>query len=914
MVQHNEFPRNIVTFVFTDIENSTLITQRLEEQRGIGYYEREMRDPHRQRLQRTLSQEHGGFEVQRQGDGHLYVFQDAADALRAVVSLQYSLRDEPIGCEIDGQRLELKVRIGVHTSRIERDPQPVSEFLVEYPGTDTNFAARVGALGAGGQIIVSDETHAQYSVIGIEACRYHEWPNRFLKSFNEPHAVYELLYFAGQEPCEPGLRFFPQFHEGEHNHYVDRKGAQDAVFAQFRDKKRDGTTSRLVTLKAEGGMGKTRLAVACAVRMVGLFAGHAHFVDLETALPSAESVAQAIGQMISPPVESPLPDVVFAALKARGEKRTLLILDNYESVQNENVARYLAKLVTETRGVHLLVTGRTAVGVSDIEQIVSLDGGMSEGEARELFIARARLRAGMDWNPSEAEKPDLARLLKLTAVDLESGQICAIPLAVELVAAWVGILTLREIADGLEQTTLGEMSALPPDTVTSGPERHVSLDRSFRWSYDLMGRQVNGPRLQRAFAASSLFADSFEAATLAVVIQDDSTRTDLIRLHNASLVRRFEVDGQTRYYLHRFPRAFAALRLREMPDVAAIEWRFLKHYCDLVQYNSRRLQLADAISRAVLDKEWRNAMSALAIAERTEESITAALFFSLGQFLEFRGLYTEWQDLVARTSNAVEFGVERFGNDSPLSAARGGILSARGLIHMGAGHSAEALKCFEEAREVLLAGGLSYGAGVTLHNMGEAYAALGQIDRAIEIGEEALSLWRNLQKNTDDVEDKRDYRRSEGQTLHDLALVHGRAGDHDKAMRLLIESLRIRRECGDRLGEARTLATLGEGYGAAQAWDDAMAAFDATLVIFRELGDVMGEVTTMFDLARVYTMTWHFAPALILAREVVNRLENTQARVELEGARVLVAELEVLSKVDLKVGNSYVLPFSFHYH
>lgn len=300
-MQPSEFPRNIVTFVFTDIENSTLVTQQLEEQRGVGYYEREMRDPHRQRLQRTLSQEHSGFEVQRQGDGHLYVFQHATDALRAVIMLQRSLRDEPIGHEIGGERLELKIRIGVHTSRVERDPQPVSEFLVEYPGTDTNFAARVGALGAGGQLIVSNETHARCPATGIEACRYHEWPSRFLKSFDEPHTVYEVLYFDGQEPCEPGLRFFPQFYQGEHNYYVDRKGAQDAVFAQFRNKKRDGTTSRLVTLKAEGGMGKTRLAIACAVRMAGLFEGHIHFVNMEMASPSAESVAQALGQMMSPP-------------------------------------------------------------------------------------------------------------------------------------------------------------------------------------------------------------------------------------------------------------------------------------------------------------------------------------------------------------------------------------------------------------------------------------------------------------------------------------------------------------------------------------------------------------------------------------------------------------------------------------
>src|SRR5262249_51507881 len=146
----------------------------------------------------------------------------------------------------------------------------------------------------------------------------------------------------------------------------------------------DGSTLRLVTLHGSGGMGKTRVAMACAVQAAGAFKDGVFFVHLEDTQPTKEAVAEAIGAALGMTGEATLPESLLATLR---HKEMLLVLDNYESVDRDAVAQYLADLVTNTQALRLLVTGREAVKVSDVEQLLTLDEGMTEEEAAQLFIA-----------------------------------------------------------------------------------------------------------------------------------------------------------------------------------------------------------------------------------------------------------------------------------------------------------------------------------------------------------------------------------------------------------------------------------------------------------------------------------------------------------------------------------------------
>lgn len=631
----SHLPRGHVTFLFTDVEHSTRITEELTDER----YRLHLRDPHRTRLL-AAAERNGGHEIHRVGDGHLFVFQKADDALSCAVEFQQSLAQEPI----TDDKYTLRVRMGLHTSTKEREPHPIKDGFFEYPGEDTNYAARIGGLGAGGQIIFSAETHRVATaakelrlLIGGQDLPLHPWPNRYIKSFQAgPQTVYEVLYAEGQQPREPGARFLPPFYTGERNRYIAREHKESQVLEEFADpQNHDGTTARLVTIHAEGGMGKTRLSIACALQMIGVFEHGAYLVPLENigrGLEAAEAetqtppeaaksgkmlesaVAEAIGRELGLSGAAAQPESLLQYLS---DRELLLILDNYESVVCDEVGMYLCDLVTETRGVHILATGRHPVGASDIEKIVTLDDGMTETEARALFLERAALKWPKGRTLTSEEDAQLARILHLASINPEAASQSerggSIPLAVELAAAWVGHRALREIADGLEGTALGEPTKAPPGGFRSNDKRsharQSSLERSLAWSYNLIGQTADASA-QRTFAAASLFAATFDAATL-MVICGSHARRDLDALHNASLVRRIEVDGTSRYYLHRFTREYATARFEGLPDADDTRRRFLAHYVTVAQKAS---DLNDATNRDTLDQEWRNVLAASNIA------------------------------------------------------------------------------------------------------------------------------------------------------------------------------------------------------------------------------------------------------------------------------------------------------------
>jgi class 3 adenylate cyclase len=137
-----QLPGGTVTFAFTDIEGSTRLLQEL----GDGVYATVAAD-HR-RIVRSAFGEHGGTEIDTQGDAFFYSFLRARDAATAAVQAQRALRahDWPEG-------KELRVRMGLHTG----EPHVGDE---GYLGIDVVRAARIAAAGHGGQILVSETTRA----------------------------------------------------------------------------------------------------------------------------------------------------------------------------------------------------------------------------------------------------------------------------------------------------------------------------------------------------------------------------------------------------------------------------------------------------------------------------------------------------------------------------------------------------------------------------------------------------------------------------------------------------------------------------------------------------------------------------------------------------------------------------------
>src|SRR5262245_39577199 len=132
-------PSGTVTFLFTDIEGSTRLVKAL----GDGYHE--VLAAHQQ-IMRDAFAAHDGHEVDTQGDSFFVAFRRARDAVAAAIAAQRELaaHDWPEGAEV-------RVRMGIHTGEPVVGEQ-------RYTGIGVHRAARVGAIGHGGQILLSNAT------------------------------------------------------------------------------------------------------------------------------------------------------------------------------------------------------------------------------------------------------------------------------------------------------------------------------------------------------------------------------------------------------------------------------------------------------------------------------------------------------------------------------------------------------------------------------------------------------------------------------------------------------------------------------------------------------------------------------------------------------------------------------------
>jgi YVTN family beta-propeller protein len=169
----SERPSGTVTFLFSDIEGSTRLLQRL----GARYAEALAEH---QRLLREAFAEHGGHEIDTQGDSFFVAFRRAKDAVAAAVSAQRALavHEWPDG-------VDLLVRMGIHTG----EPVAGEE---RYVGLGVHRAARIGAAAVGGQVLVSETTRSLLRDDPPAEVRLRDLGLRALKDIDEPERLYEL--------------------------------------------------------------------------------------------------------------------------------------------------------------------------------------------------------------------------------------------------------------------------------------------------------------------------------------------------------------------------------------------------------------------------------------------------------------------------------------------------------------------------------------------------------------------------------------------------------------------------------------------------------------------------------------------------------------------------------------------------
>ena len=258
-----------------------------------------------------------------------------------------------------GAGLDVQVRIGVYKAAGEVHRQPNGAFT----DTEVNLANRFASCGTGGQILVNA---AAYSAIARHELPYQwqVWDNRYVRDFDGPQTLHELLWDETSREIKAPL-WAPDWLLRETNEFVGRKPYLDNIKEWLQSDR------PLLVLHGEGGVGKTRL-VSQAVREFGSrFEGRIYGVALDREFSgdpagvTALQLASRIGESLDAPqdvLSSETTDALSRYMSKRfGRETCWLILDNFESVHNEQTLELIGDLLYAVPNLRCVVTCRILV-------------------------------------------------------------------------------------------------------------------------------------------------------------------------------------------------------------------------------------------------------------------------------------------------------------------------------------------------------------------------------------------------------------------------------------------------------------------------------------------------------------------------------------------------------------------------
>jgi predicted ATPase/DNA-binding SARP family transcriptional activator len=634
----------------------------------------------------------------------------------------------------------------------------------------------------------------------------------------------------------------------------------------------DRSGCRLLTLVGPGGIGKTRLALEIARRCLELrggaiqvaFADGVYFVNLAPlslsqgagdGLTEASQATNLILAAIAAALEFSFQgaaDVKMQLLAHLRQKELLLVLDNFEQLVEG--AGLLSELLQVAPDLRLLVTSRERLNLQE-EWVREVDGleypegdwttrasaGVDIGELREspisnlqshdavaLFCSHAQRVRGA-FNLSESEAPHVLRLCQVVEGS---------PLALELAASWLRVLSCAEVVAGIEQR-LDFLSS----SLRNIPERHRSMRAVFEQSWQMLSEPE-----QTAFGRLSLFKGGFQREAALVVAR--ATLSTLVNLVDKSLLR---LTPWGRYQLHELLRQFAIEKhLTEAepggtpPESALVVWqRYSTYYLNLVGQREASLrgsspQSALSELRAELDnirQAWQWAVVAAQV-----EAIEGALG-GLARFYDLSSLFEEGATVFGQAANDLQ-GYSRSADEGTKRASQktvvklwveqARLLNRRGLSEQALQVIPQAVELAQQTQDISLEA-LAY------HQWGETLSFHGQPALSQTRLEQALALARAAGLGA-----------IEAETLRHLGIARIDQGDTTGALTFYLESLACFRRLKDRRGEGMALNNLAYVQRRQGNWFEAETHFRQALHIFEEIDYRWGQDMVLNNLGNLH--------------------------------------------------------------
>jgi predicted ATPase len=587
---------------------------------------------------------------------------------------------------------------------------------------------------------------------------------------------------------------------------------------------------RILTLLGTGGVGKTRLAIELAHRLAPGFRNGACFAPLGS-VRSPEALPPVLAEHLGLGVTAG-DDAWASTVAFLREKELLLILDNFE--QLSTAAGRLGELAAGAPGLVMIVTSRERLSLHGETVLrldglscgrVSGDGKLDECDAVRLFVQSAR-RVDGSFSLDPDSEPHVARICQLVE---------GLPLALELAAACVAVLSPEEIAREIE-----DRHDVPLGSARDAPERHQSLHAAFESSWALLDEAE-----RKAFRRLSLFPAGFSRAAAEEL--GGAGLPVLAGLVNKSLVRR---DPSGRYEMLDIVRQLAREKLAADP----VEEDFVRNL--LAEHATRVLeqvarQSDGGLTGRALEEGAREAENIRAgwsrVVQRRDYDRLGRSAAGLYRLWEARGWVHEGRELFRSAAEAVGADEPDASLDDDRRRLLAGLLARQGAF-------AELCDAFEEARSLLErarallrpdedAGELAF----VLASLSLVVRADGNFEQGLALARESLELYGAA---GDAV--------GRATALNSLGAHHYLLGQYEEAKRCYRESLEAHRSAGDTRGVWKPLNNLAGVASAEEDYDEARRLLKEVLANQRSRHNLRGVANALQNLGLV---AWHAGDA-----------------------------------------------------
>lgn len=622
---------------------------------------------------------------------------------------------------------------------------------------------------------------------------------------------------------------------------------------------------RLLTLTGPGGIGKTRLAIEVGRALESHFPDGVYFVSL-AGVSTPDSILPAIADVLGFGFSGPA-DLMVQLANFLHDKEVLLIFDNMEHLLEGR--DLLGRILLETHHVRMIVTSREPMRLQ-WEWLFEVQGlplpdendsnAVKTNSALQLFLQRAQ-QTSQQFSLEAENASAIIRICRMVG---------GLPLAIELAASWVRVLSAREIAQELEKS-LDFLETNKFDV----PQRHRSIKTVFDHSWQLLTEKECDLLMKLSVFKGGFTREAAVATTGASLLL-------LSSLMDKSLLRHSK--NPDRYDLHELVRAYALEKLRINPseEQVALE-KYAEHYAGWIQsleweFKSPRQTQTSHIIRFETSN-WRDAWHWAVDHHRLD--VLRKMMPTLNWYFEVNGYYDE-------AISAFKTAVEQFRQSgAPVSlktakerSAFAFLLDCLGWFEFRKGNVEIAVPLLHESLEIArgqddpevmyyIHGNWGYLSLFT----GEVGEARRLTIESLRYGQE-LKPWHqaipksvlgivayqqdNFQEAYQQLNDSLSLWRPVGDprglvfTMTYMGMTALGMQDYDAAKSILTESNQIAEANMDRWAHAFGLDLLGIA-SMLQGFDEnAITHFEQSVVLYNEIGDQMNSTQVAIHMGQAY--------------------------------------------------------------